>query len=200
MLIVVHGAEVYPKMPRKWSKAIPKGNSPVPRDEVGPDQPTITDFYRMVEEFPDKSNRNMDELTEERRWIRQHSAHLEQEAQQPRLAMEEDVKSDTKTRKRSMEGTTVDQAKHKDSCSAESVQVGPTSSINFGMKAEPPALPRRDGVLVNRGAAAPQSCLSPVEIRTLTAAGDLLPAAKRGDEDHIIPAASLVLPDQRDKF
>ena len=39
-----------------------------------------------------------------------------------------------------------------------------------------PALPRRDGVLVNKGAAAPKSCLSPVEMRTLTAAGGLLPA------------------------
>ena len=33
----------------------------------------------------------------------------------------------------------------------------------------------RDDALVNKGAAAPKPCLSPMEMRTLTAAGDLLP-------------------------
>ena len=44
------------------------------------------------------------------------------------------------------------------------------------MTTEPPAHPRRDDVLVDKGASAPKPCLSPVEMRTLTAAGDLLPA------------------------
>ena len=39
------------------------------------------------------------------------------------------------------------------------------------MKAEPPALPRWYDVLVIKGAATPKSCLLPVEMRTLTAAG-----------------------------
>ena len=44
---------------------------------------------------------------------------------------------------------------------------------------EPLALPCcRDDVLVDKGAAAPKRCLSPMEIGTLTAAGGLLPANK----------------------
>ena len=42
---------------------------------------------------------------------------------------------------------------------------------------EPPALPCcRDDALVDKGAKASKPCLSPVEMRTLTAVGDLLPA------------------------
>ena len=70
------------------------------------------------------------------------------------------------------------QAKRGDSCSAERVEAGPISSIRFGMKAEHPTLPRRDDVLVDIGAAAPKPCHSPVEMRTLTAAGGLLHAGK----------------------
>ena len=51
-----------------------------------------------------------------------------------------------------------------------------TSSTSFGMKAEPSALPCWDEVLVDKGAAAPKPCLSPVEMRTPTATGGLLPA------------------------
>ena len=40
---------------------------------------------------------------------------------------------------------------------------------------EPPALPCMDDAMVNKGAAGPKVCLSPVEISTLTAAGGLLP-------------------------
>ena len=43
----------------------------------------------------------------------------------------------------------------------------------------PPAYPcARDDALVDNGAAAPKPCLSPVEMRTLTAAGGSLPAGK----------------------
>ncbi|CAM9338451.1 unnamed protein product, partial [Ascophyllum nodosum] len=101
----------------------------------------------MIEELFDKSDRELDELTEMRA-TKQLLAGLEQEARQPRLAMEDDVPSNIKTRKctgraplqqirSSMDG---------DSCSAKRVQAG-TSSTSFGMKAEPPALPRRDNIL-----------------------------------------------------
>ena len=43
------------------------------------------------------------------------------------------------------------------------------------MTAEPPALPRRDDVLVDKGAEASKPCLSLAETRTQTAAGGLLP-------------------------
>ena len=43
---------------------------------------------------------------------------------------------------------------------------------------ELPALPRRDDVVVENGAAAPKSCLPSLEIRSSTAAGGLLPTGK----------------------
>ena len=51
----------------------------------------------------------------------------------------------------------------------------PTSSTILGMKVEPPALSLRDYARVDKGAAAPKPCLSPMKMRTLTAAGGLLP-------------------------
>ena len=46
------------------------------------------------------------------------------------------------------------------------------------MKAEPPALPCRDDVLIENGTAAPKTCLSPLGMRTPTAADGLLPTGK----------------------
>ena len=89
--------------------------------------------------------------------------------------MEADVKPNTKTRKRT-ENAAADQAKHGDSSSAKRVDAGLTSSTSFGMIPEPPTLPRRDDALVDKGAEAPKPCISPVKMRTLTAAGGLLPA------------------------
>ena len=68
------------------------------------------------------------------------------------------------------------QAMHGDSFSANRVDPDPMCSTSFGVKAEPLALPCRDDVLVENGAAAPKSCLSPLEMRSPTAAGGLLPA------------------------
>ena len=62
--------------------------------------------------------------------------------------------------------------------SAKRVQASPTSSTSFGVQAEPPALSRRDSVLVNNGAATPKACLSPLEMRTPTVSGGLLPVGK----------------------
>ena len=90
--------------------------------------------------------------------------------------MKADAKTDKKTRERTEGAAAAVQTKHWDSCSVKRVQAGPKSSTSFGIKAEPPALPRRDDVSVNVGAPAPKSCLSPFEMRTPTAAGGLLPA------------------------
>ena len=39
---------VCPNMPRNWSKVVPEGNWPVPRQkEFGSDQPTLEDVYRV---------------------------------------------------------------------------------------------------------------------------------------------------------
>ena len=50
-----------------------------------------------------------------------------------------------------------------------------TNSTSFGVKAEPPALPCRDDVVVENGAAASESCLPSLEILSSTAAGGLIP-------------------------
>ena len=85
------------------------------------------------------------------------------------------MSSDTKTRKRT-EDATGNRAKHGDSSFAKRVDAGPMNSISFRVTAGPPALPCRDDALVDKGAEVPKLCLSPVEMRTLTAAGGILPA------------------------
>ena len=121
-----------------------------------------------------------DELTENMRRVDQRVSDLEQEAPQPRLAMEVDVTADYETRERTEGAAAAVRAKHGDSCcSAKRVQTRPTSSSSFGMKAKAPALPRWDDVLVDKGAAAPKPCFSPVEMRTPAAAdGGLLSSGK----------------------
>ena len=133
----------------------------------------------------------------------QRSANLEQDVRQPRLAMEADVAADKKTRERTKGAATAGQAMHGDDFSTNRVQAGPTCSTSYGVKAEPPVLSCRDGILVEHGAAAPKSWLSPLEMHTLTAAGGLLPTGKISTATrttlHQLPL-SFVLPDRRDKF
>ena len=120
----------------------------------------------------------MNELTEDLRRTGQRVASLEHDTRQPRFAMEADVPADTKTCERTEDAATAVQAKHGDSCTAKRVQAGPTCSTSFGVKAEPPALPCRDDVLVENGAAAPKACPSPLKMRTPAAAGGFLPTDK----------------------
>ena len=112
--------------------------------------------------------------------INQRLASLEQDARQPRLAKEADAKAAKTTCKRTEGAAAAVQAKHGDSCSAKRIQADPKRSINtsFGDDfAGPPTLPcSRDDALVGNGAVAPKSCLSPLELRTPTATGGLLPA------------------------
>ena len=173
-------------MPRNWSKAVPEGNGPVPQqEEFGPDQPTLADVYRLFEERFErqlkevKSHLNkIDELADKMRAAKQHLAGLKQDARQPSLAMEADVPSYTKTCERTGGAAATVQGKHGDSCSANQVDPDPMCLTSFGDDSTvPPALPcSRDDALVGNGAAAPKSCLSLAEIRTLTAAGGLLHA------------------------
>ena len=117
----------------------------------------------------------LEEVKEDLRRVNQRLASLEQDARQSRLAMEADVTADKKTREHMEGAAAVVQAKHGDSCSAKRFQVGPKSSTSFGIIAGPSALPRRDKVLVDIGAAAPKLCPPPVEMRTLTTTSGLLP-------------------------
>ena len=110
---------------------------------------------------------------------RERSAGLRQEARQPRLATESDAPTDTKTRKRTEGAAAAEQMINGDNSSAE-VDPDPICLASSGKGyTGPPAHPRaRDDALVGNGAAAPKQCLSPMEMRTLTAAGGLLPAGK----------------------
>ena len=167
-------------MPRNWSMAVPEGNGPIPQYAyVKLGGITMEESRRIMSGALDKA---FDEPTENMRNTNQRLVGLEQEHRQPRLATEADVLADNKARKR-MEDTAAVQAKHGDSCSAERVRAGPTS---FDMKVEPPALPRRDDVLIDEGDAAPKPCLLPVDMRTPTAAGDLLSAGKASAATRII--------------
>ena len=116
----------------------------------------------------------MDELADEMKATKQRLVGLEQNVRQPRLTMEADVSSNTKTRERTEGAAAAVQAIHGDSCSSKRVEAGPTCSTSC-VKAEPLTLACRDDVLVENGAAAPKSCLSTLEMRTPTAADGVLP-------------------------
>ena len=105
---------------------------------------------------------------------------LEHGARQPRLVMEADGSADTKTRERTEGAATAVQVMRGDGFSAHRVEPGPnTNSTSFGVKAEPPALPCRDDVVVESGNAAFESCLLlSLEMRSSTAAGGLVPTGK----------------------
>ena len=188
-------------MPRNWSKAVPEGNGPVPHQtKFGSAQSTIANLYQLIKELSNRSDSNFDRMRshfdqqdekldgcmEKARKTKQRLASLEQNARQLRLATEADVPTYKKTRRRA-EDAAADQAKHGDSCSAKRVHAGPTGSTSFGRTAKPPALPRRNNILVDRGAEAPKPHLSHVEVRMLpSTAGSLLPAGTASTAIRII--------------
>ena len=81
--------------------------------------------------------------------------------------MEADIPADKKTPECTEGAAAAVQAKHGDSRSAKRVQTGPTSFTSFGVDfTELSALLcSRDDVLVDNGAAAPKSYLSPLKMR-----------------------------------
>ena len=93
---------------------------------------------------------------------------------------EADGHANTKTQGRTEGAAKAVQAMRGDSCTtAQRVQDGPmTNSTSFGVKAEPPALPCRDDVVVEEGATSPESCFPSLEMRSPTAAGGLLPTGE----------------------
>ena len=109
---------------------------------------------------------------------------MDELVRQPRLAMKVDMPTDTKTPERTEGAAAAVQAKHGDSCSAKRAQAGPTNSASFGNDfTGPPALPcSRDDALVDNGAAAPKSCISPLEMRISIASDGLLPVSTASTE------------------
>ena len=185
-------------MPRKEKEAVTQGNGPVPQQEgFGSGEPTPAVVYRLFEEIFDRQQKRMDslfdgmdscfdrwdkkldEISDEMRKMDEHVTRLEHGARQPRLAMEADGQANTKTRERTEGAATAVQAKRGDGCSARRVEPGPnTNSTSFGVKAEPPALPCRDDVMVECGDAASESRLPSLEMRSSTAAGGLFPTGE----------------------
>ena len=89
--------------------------------------------------------------------------------------MDADGQANTKTRERTEDAATAVQAMRGNGFSARLVEPGPnTNSTSFSVKAEPHALPCRDDVVVESGAAASESCLPSLEMRSSTAAGGLV--------------------------
>ena len=127
-------------MPRKWSKAVPKGNGPVPyHDQLGSREPTMVDLKKMFEVKIDRMDKDLERMSKRTGMLRatnQRSAGLPHEARQPRFATEADVEPDTKTRKRT-EDSAADRVTNGDSSSAR-INHGPTGLTSFGMIAEPP--------------------------------------------------------------
>ena len=156
------------------------------QEEFGSGEPTLADTYRLCEErFDgtdscfDRWNKNLEEISDQMRKMDEHVTRLEHGARQPRLAMEADGPADTKTRERTEGGATAVQAMRGDGFSTSRVEPGPnTNSTSFGLKAEPPALPCRDYVVVECGDAASESCLPSLELRSPTAAGGLVPTGE----------------------
>ena len=95
----------------------------------------------MIGELFDKSDRRLENLSDEMRRMDQRLASLEQDARQPRPAMEADVQADKKIRERTDGATEAVQAKHGDSFSPNRIDPDPIYSTSFGEKVEPPALP-----------------------------------------------------------
>ena len=162
-------------MLRKAIKAVLEGNDPVPhKEKLGSGQPTMEDVYRRMKLMMSHFEEKMDELSDV---MDPHLTRLEHGARQPRLAMEADGQVSTKTRERT-EGAAI-QAMRGDCFPARRVEPGPTTnSTSFGVKAEPPALPCRNDVVVESGSAASESCLLSMEMRSSTAAGGLVPTGE----------------------
>ena len=132
-----------------------------------------------MDSFFDRWDKKLDEISDEMRNMDEHVTRLEHGARQPRLAMEADGQANTKTRERTEGAATAVQAVRGDGFSARQVEPGPnTNSTSFGVKAQPPALPCRDDVMVACGDAASESCFPSLEMRSSTAAGGLVPTGE----------------------
>ena len=109
-------------MPRKESEAVPEGNGPTHQEayEEG--------LRRVMSEMGQVSK----EIIEDLRGVNQRVARLEQDARQPRLAMEADGSADTKTRELTEGAATAVQAMHGDSFTANRIGPDPMCSTSLG--------------------------------------------------------------------
>ena len=128
------------------AKSIKKGNKPCTNFKLAKlvDKPQKRNF--------DQQENNLFAFME---MVDQRVASLEQDAQQPRLAMEADGPADTKTCERTEGAAKVTHAMHRNSCSANRVDSDPVCSTNFDEDCTGPlALPfsREDAPVPRLGA------------------------------------------------
>ena len=165
--------------------AVPEGNGPISQTAYVMIRGinTLEDLRRVMweawnkvrEEHGLKKPENQEDL----RAKDQHEASLEQDARQPRLAMEADGPADTKTRERTEGAAKAVRALHGDSFSARRVDPGPkTNSTIFGVTAKPLDLSCRDDVLIENGDVSSKLCLPSLEMCSPSAAGGLLPTGE----------------------
>ena len=169
-------------MLRKDSEAVPEGKGSITL-YVLPGGTSLEDLRCIMretwDEVREENGLKKPEKSKEMRATDQREASLEQDARQPNIAMEADEPANTKTRERTEGAATAVQAMHGDSFSAHRLDPGPkTTSASFGMKAEHPALPCRDDVVVEDRAAALKSCLLSLEMCSPTAADGSLPTGE----------------------
>ena len=157
----------------KASEAVSEGNGPVHQEEkFGFGQPAPVDEFREIR----SQFKRLEELM---RCLEHAILSQEQDARQPRLAMEADEQASTKIRERTEGAARAVQAMLGGCFSVRQVEPGPTTnSTRFGVKARPPALPCRDDSVVECSSAASQSCLPSMEMRSSTAAGGLVPTGE----------------------
>ena len=189
MPLVILGTDVTLICHRRRARLSPRTMAPSPsKKNSGLAKPTLADVYRMVEELFDRldrklenlfdrSDKKLDERAQEMSVMDQRASSLKQDARQPRLAIGADGQADTNTRERTEGAATTVQAMHGDRCFANRVDPDRMCSTSFGGDSTgPPTLPcSGDDALVGKGAAAPKSCLSPLNIPTTIAAGGLFP-------------------------
>ena len=161
-------------MPRKESKAVPEDNGPISQDAGK--MVICEELRQSVSETWGEAFRD---LKGDLRRMGQRLADLEQDAWL-RLAMEVDGPVDSKTRE-CTEGAAIGvQAMRGDSFSSNRVDTDPNTSASFDDDVTGPPAPRcsTDDALIDNGAAAPKSCLSPLEMCSPITAGGLLHTAK----------------------
>ena len=93
----------------------------------------------------DQQVNKLEEMAEDWRSMDRRLTCLEHCARQPRLAMEADGPTNTKTRERTEGAATAVQAMHGDSCSADRVDPDPMCSTSFGDDCTGPPAPPCSG-------------------------------------------------------
>ena len=197
-------------MSRNWSKAIPEGIGLVPQqEEFVSDQPALADVYRLFEESFDRWLKIMKsrfgQQEKKLRATERRSASLEQDARQPRLAMEADVPSDTKTCQRTEGAAATVQAKYGDNCSVNLVDPDLMCLTSFGDGSTgPSAFPfsKDDALGRQRRCGAKAVSLTLGDAHTNSCCRWLTPRRQSlyNDDDYLLLTTSSVLPDREDKF